>query len=86
MQSSCSLALTAHKPLLQAPSIREPDASSFSQILECSTASFAHPRDASPKSSPQTALLSVSTPSKPASASELANENEALNWRDQQSK
>ena len=86
MQSSCSLVLTALKPLLQAPSIQEPDVSSFSQILECSTASFVHPGDASPKSSPQTALPSVSTPSKPALASELADQNEALDWRDQQSK
>lgn len=68
---------------LQAPSIQEPDASAFSQILECSTADLAQAGDASPQPGTRASLPPVSTAPQPAAASEQDNENEVLDWRDQ---
>ena len=68
--------------VIQAPSIQEPDASAFSQILECSTASLAQPGYMSPEGSAQTGSSPATTPPQPASASEMADENEVLDWRD----
>ena len=70
----------------QAPSIQEPDASAFSQILECSTASLAQPGYMSPEGSAHTASSPATTPPPPFLGSEPTNENEVLDWRDQQRK
>lgn len=63
--------------------MREPDASAFSQILECSTADLTETAgDTSAERSAGAASSAVLRPPRPGAASDQAQENEVLDWRD----
>ena len=63
--------------------MREPDASAFSQILECSTADLTETAgDTSAERSAGAASSAVLRPPRPAATSDQAQENEVLDWRD----
>ena len=63
--------------------MQEPDASAFSQILECSTADLTQTAgDVSTELSASAASSAVLRPPRPEAASDQAQEKEVLDWRD----